>query len=373
MSVPSAVQVVSATALATSRELIAGPREMVLPQVCVTNTIAAFNPGFARHMERDIYAARPVSFSALELLHLPAGVTVHPSLDFVALLGDVFIAEQFLGNPATPQPHQVQALTADTAVEDVAGPCLLVGRFGYWTWGHWLGELLLRVVAAEAIAPGKFRFAVPAVTTNPDWDAPLPRNILGSLAAYGIGLDRLVRLDYGRRYRFADLSIVSNPWVYPYALHPAAHSLLRHSLRQRVPRFNAPKAAMLRLDGTKRGILNQEEVANLLRSKGFSLVNVGALPFIEQVAAFQQAESVFGILGSNLTGLLYSPFGAQVVTAAPGDWGDCFFHGLVQCLDGRFADLRGTPAQQDPGSKIFSNFTLQLATLAAGLEAVEAG
>jgi hypothetical protein len=52
------------------------------------------------------------------------------------------------------------------------------------------------------------------------------------------------------------------------------------------------------------------------------------LSFENQVAAFNAASTVFCVLGSGLTGLIYSPDKVSVIAPAPEDWGDAFFTDL---------------------------------------------
>ena len=38
---------------------------------------------------------------------------------------------------------------------------MIVARYGFGTWGHWIGELLPKIVTVEAAFPGRFSFAIP--------------------------------------------------------------------------------------------------------------------------------------------------------------------------------------------------------------------
>ena len=77
---------------------------------------------------------------------------------------------------------------------DVGQPCLLLARYGENTWGHWVTEMLVKAVIAERLLPGRFFYAVPWWTTEPGAANGLADAVLGSLAAYGIEPQRLVRL-----------------------------------------------------------------------------------------------------------------------------------------------------------------------------------
>lgn len=335
-----------------------------LPRVCVFENVHEFNPRFAGHLLHDIYVARAVTFDRIELVTLPAGAMVHGDYDFLVTVGDTFVEEQF--HHEWHPPVMPRVLASTTPAVEVPEDVLLLARFGALTWGHWLGELLPRAVAAELVAPGKYRFAVPAA-----FHAGSSPNFLASLRAYGIGEDRLIYLDQ-QRYVFERLATISSMWVYPYAIHPAALALLRAGLKQRVPRApqGASAAAALRQnEESGRHIMNLDETLALLKIKGVTPFPVAALPFMEQVALFREAQTLFGVLGSNLTGLIYSPQGVRTISAAPGDWGDCFFHGLLQAQEGLYADLRGTPA---PGhtDMMSAAFILSPGRLAEALDAV---
>lgn len=335
-----------------------------LPRVCAYENVHEFNQRFATHLLRDIYIARDVTFDRVDLVTLPAGTIVHGDANHLTTIGDIFLKEQFHQDLHTPMLPRVMAST--TPAMEVAGDVLLLARFGGLTWGHWLGEILPRAIAAELVAPGKYRFAVPA-----SFRGGASTNFLASLRAYGICEDRLIYLD-PHRYIFERLATVSSMWIYPYAIHPAALALLRVGLKQNIPPApqGAHAAAVLRQkEEAGRHIKNLDETLAFLNIKGITAFPVATLPFIEQVALFREARTLFGVLGSNLTGLIYSPQGVRTVSAAPGDWGDCFFHGLLQAQQGVYADLRGAPADGHT-DMMSAPFTLSPGRLADALDAV---
>ena len=76
------------------------------------------------------------------------------------------------------------AMSADV----VQAPCLLAARYGDVTWGHWLCELLPKIVLSEALFPKTFTYVVPARITRlggPIGDGYV-RAVMQSLQAYGI-------------------------------------------------------------------------------------------------------------------------------------------------------------------------------------------
>lgn len=351
-------------ALAQSALPVFEPQDVYLPKVCVYENVHEYNADFARHLLRDIYVERTVSFPRVDLVTLPPGTVVHGDYGYVATVGDVFLEEQFY--PVWHPPEMPAVLASVTPEIRVTGDALLLARFGAATWGHWLGELVPRAVVAELVAPGKYKFVIPD-----DLGTRTSRNFLQALYAYGIGDDRLIRIDQRHRYVFDRLATVSSMWIYPYAMQPTVLALMRNNIKLRLPVIPEGISALaaLRESAGVRYIENHDEIRSFLRIKKFSAVDVGSLPFLEQVALFQRAHTVFGELGSNLTGLIYSPLGGRMVSVAPGDWGDCFFHGLVQAQAGKYADVRGTPK---PGAENpnFAPFMPSIVRIAEALEAV---
>ena len=104
-----------------------------------------------------------------------------------------------------------------------------------------------------------------------------------------------------------------------------------------------------------------------LERRGFTAHRPGRLPYPAQVALFQGAWSVFGVLGSDLAGLLHAPGGVAVTAAAPDSFGDDFFHALVTDRHGTLADLRG-PAEGEAPHPHRLSFRLDLALLDRALD-----
>ncbi|HTR16949.1 MAG TPA: glycosyltransferase family 61 protein [Acetobacteraceae bacterium] len=352
------------SALAQSVFPVFEAQDVYLPNVCVYENVHEYNADFARHLLKDIYIERTVHFPRVDLVTLPAGTVVHGDHGYVTTVGDVFLEEQF--HPVWHPPEIPQVLASVAPEIRITGDALLLARFGATTWGHWLGELVPRAVVAELVAPGKYKFVIPD-----DLGTRTSGNFLQALHAYGIGDDRLIRIDQTYRYVFDRLATVSSMWIYPYAMQPKALALMRNNIKVGLPVISGATAAVaaLRQSFGVRYIENHDEIRSFLKIKKFSAVDIGSLPFVEQVALFQKAYTVFGELGSNLTGLIYSPLGVKAVSVAPGDWGDCFFHGLMQAQAGKYADVRGTPK---PGAENpnFAPFMPSIVRLAEALEAV---
>ncbi|HEX7389883.1 MAG TPA: glycosyltransferase family 61 protein, partial [Acidiphilium sp.] len=317
-------------------------RQSGLPaSVVYTNATLLGLDAFARSMSQGIYAARNVTFEPILLGALPQGCRLLGGDSFWVETDDSLAADQI--NPLTADipaiRDQLAALPFDE--ERIGSPCLLVARYGEITWGHWVGEILPRAILAEEAWPGRFRYVVSEAITRPGENRDYATAILETLAAYGIHEDRLLRLRPDRHYRFDHLHAITGIWS-PHGMNPDAMRVMRESLKAPEQRGSAGRLAILRRDAATRGIFNQSEIESLLTARGFIIVDPVRLPFIDQIALFRDAEMIFGVLGSGLIGLIYAPEAMRVVTAAPGDWADPYFHMLIKARNGWQADLRGS-------------------------------
>jgi len=356
---------------------LCAPAVVPLPDVLAYTDMADLDPKFAAHLARDVYRARVVRLDTVALVALPPGATVLGGAWFATRVGKRLLAEQLPPHLATPD--RIEALvTQQGPLDELEGPCLLVARFGAATWGHWIAEILPGLVLTERAFPGRYRFAVPQWDGPPDlpgqaqWGPRWARAIRQSLAGHGIDEDRLVMLDPSRSTRFRQMFRVTQ-LCSDGILHPEAADAMRRSAGHGGTPSTARRVALVRQEPAGRSILNAEEVYGHLAEHGFTCVAIGDLPYLDQVAVFRRAELVFGVLGSDLTGLLHAPDGVRVVSAAPAPFGDQFFYGLIQLRRGRYADLRG-PARPHPYFDTNKYpFTIKPWQLDAALAALDAG
>jgi hypothetical protein len=332
--------------------------------------IANHNVEFGKHMARDVYIARRAEIDAVKLIRLPPGSVICGGGEYMVRIGDDFVAEQFppyversgdalrgLGQAWRAQPTERADL-------------LLVARHGIATWGHWLGELLPKIVLAEKLHPGRFRYILPRDVLRderPDWPWVKLRQ---SLAAYAVPPESIFEFGSEVDTRFDNLYAVSEIWS-DHMMHPGAADWLRHAVRIGRPAAEIGRLAVARLAGSGRSLENWPEVERILAARGFTTVATGTLPFAEQVAMFQGADMVFGVLGSDLTNLIFSPRGVRVMTAAPATFGDRFFYALVLDRDGHMADVRGPASEGSARAHFKSSFSIGLDQLRNALLVLE--
>ncbi|HEY4171772.1 MAG TPA: glycosyltransferase family 61 protein, partial [Rhodopila sp.] len=134
---------------------------------------------------------------------------------------------------------------------------------------------------------------------------------------------------------------MTSAWSEERVLHPEVAMLMREQgPRDRDPSPGWLKVALLRRTARSRNIQNIAAVESLLVANGLTLVDIERLNFRQQVDLFKNASAIVCVLGSGLSGLIYAPRGVQVLTVAPGEWGDLFFYSMIQERDAIFADVR---------------------------------
>ena len=270
----------------------------------------------------------------------------------------------------------LEARVSETLTID--DPCVLLARYGSFTWAHWLGDLLPKAIAAEDAFPRQFRYAVPAEIIDPGPQYPFNVQqsyadaVLGSLAAYGIGRDRLLKIEPRYNYRFAELMDVQSVWLYN-VMHPGILRAMRENIARpgQRPAASGGRLAILRRDTVTRPIHNNAEVEAYLAREGFEIATMTDLPFIERAALVRDHGTVFGIWGSGLMYLMYAMPGTKVLSVAPTDWVDNFITGIIQQCDCRFADIRGPSLWSGKGLVRDAPFIVDLQQLAIGLDRLD--
>jgi hypothetical protein len=334
--------------------------------------IGELNPEFACHLLHDIYVARTCELTSVTLSRFDKDTLLYGGEEFLVASDGRLLRDQvapYLGE----EPDRLERLIGEwRPTIQVHEECMLAARYGIYTWGHWLAELLPRLVLAEARFPGRFRYVLPSlVLTEANPRSPIAR-IRESLLSYGIGMNRVLALHPAMNYRFDRLHAVSSVWS-DHILHPAAAALMRTHLIQpggAQPAPGRPRRVGLLRAGPDRAIANIDEANALLSAYGFALHKVGDMMFSDQVQLFQSASVIFAILGSDLTGLIYAPEGIRVISVAPAVFGDRFFYALMLDRKGRYADLRGPIVTLNPAAEHRSSFHIATSEIIAAMEAL---
>jgi capsular polysaccharide biosynthesis protein len=333
-----------------------------------------------KHTRRDelhdvlpLYEAGPEHKDDVVFGWYPEPVYIDTRQRFLAACGETLIFEQ-VPHHIHDRPRDVDA--AIVTLEQgkpyamtIDAPALLVGRFGYEVWGHWLNEMLPKIVAVEATFPGRLSYAVPAEITIPTPERSYCSAVLESLVAYGITADRIIRLPPGYVYKFNEAYDVAGAWQ--YGLHHDVARLMRAIVADVPPRDDR-RLVVLRHPADMRAIYNGEEIARLLAGEGFAAMDPRRTAFQRQAELFAQSTTIAGELGSNLSGLIFAPPGVRLLSFAPFGWIDAYFLYVMKERGGYQADIRGPTTHLRGPDPHRSPFVIDAEDARAGLAALDA-
>jgi len=297
-------------------------------------------------------------------------VFVDTRQSFLASCGETLICEQvphYLHDRHLDLSEAAQKLERGRAqAMTIDAPVLLIGRFGYEVWGHWLNEMLPKALAVEAAFPGRFSYALPAEITIPTPERSYSTAVRESLAACGIGPERLIRLPPGHVFKLTEAYDVAGIWQ--FGLHPGVLALMR-AITAGIEGGDHKVLAM-RHPNDIRAIYNGPEIAQLLVGEGFTLIDQRRLEFKQQAALYAGAAMVAGELGSNLSGLIFAPPGVRLLSFAPFGWLDAYFIYMMKERAGYVADVRGATTHLRGADPHRSPFVIDPQDVRAGLTAL---
>lgn len=354
--------------ISVATEVVVAPWKKIIKNICAFDNIARTRPHFARSMSMFVYTDRLADVSAVSLCALPKGAIVTGGDLYLVQVDDCLLYDQIppglRGGANLANLDQVARAKRESV--SIRDECLLVARFGITTWGHWLGELLPKIVLIEKLYPERFRFLLPNQVLNSDGRSSTFQAIWDSLRAHGLIAERILPIDVTKRYEFDRLYCITSIWT-DHIMHPGVMQIMRDAIP--VECAGAPRRiALLRTDAPgRRQIANQKPVVDFLTSLGYEIYAPGTLTFLDQVALFRSATDIVAVLGSGLSGLIYSPAGVRVMALAPDVFGDRFFYALALLRDGRWADIRGPISQKHERVEHQSSFTVDIDDIKQGL------
>lgn len=347
--------------ISIGHEILYPKRDFLLPGSTGIASDQAVGGGYSAYVTRP---DRKVALDDVSIYKMPPDSLLLGDRHYL-IVGNQIVREQCFSQDIAEVVAYIGNAVNQREEVDIDEPTVLIVREGIGTWGHWLAELLPKLVATEKLFPGRFKFAVldvyGAFTERSRW-----LTMQESLLAYGITRDRAVLIASDRNYRFSELYAVTSLWGSGF-LHPAAGAAMRSELRDQPREGGSSRSFLLRNGDDGRDLTNFDDVLRELTDRGFVPVPIGTLTFMEQVQVFERSDFVCGVLGSTFTGLLYAPENVAVCTFTHEEFGDEFFYGLTAGRHGRFMELGGRVTERNNQYPRSSNFALDPAMLAFAL------
>lgn len=185
-------------------------------------------------------------------------------------------------------------------VQDVDEDALFLSAPESFHIGHWIVEFLPRL---RAIAGTDLKVAVPS---------GLPKKHRQFLELFGIGEERIIACEMGRRYRFRNL-IVARTGDY-FRPNPSTVAYLRKHLA-RDPAATVQKGMRVFVERGvgSRKIENRAELDGLLAEYQFQVIDLSNMAIEEQRTALATTETIMGVFGTDLICAYFAPVGANVI------------------------------------------------------------
>jgi capsular polysaccharide biosynthesis protein len=234
-------------------------------------------------------------------------------------------------------------------IRSIDTPCLVAVGHGIAVYGHFLTELLFRILVAQrALAATRLRYQVLLDQAAPEWLLTILTDDLGipasSLVFFQPDIEQ-VRLRH---------AILPSRIYTEYRFHPAADEMLAELLgRLALPepatspsprRIFVTRGKFHNLAAPHRVCINEQALIDIAVTRhGFTPVTVETMSWRAQIALFRDAEMVLGQAGSGLHNALFCQPGTRVASI-----------GLMNLMQSMIGTLRGQHQ-----AFMSNNFTLE--------------
>ena len=285
-------------------------------------------------------------------------IQYHPSSHFLAHIENGRVAER-TGSAITPDNHLLEELSPCWSgepsrhpllacgklppVKRVAGKVAVLSSYGGENYYHWFTEALprLRLIQQQGLdfqwcyAPNQF---------------PFHRE---SLRLLGVSDEQILPVGRFAHIQADGILAASIPSRQHHLPAPFREFLrerfLGNCLENETPSAKTPTRIYIsRRQAKRRKIVNESELREVLRSRGFQTVYLEQLPLVEQIRLFAGAEAIVAAHGAGLTNLLFArPETAVLEIGTPDRLLHCFYNLAWQGKQ-RYAHLLGRAVRRRP-------------------------
>ena len=196
---------------------------------------------------------------------------------------------------------------------------LVQGASGNNNYFHWMFDILPRLIILEKyynLNDINF-FYCPQIKP---WQ-------LSTLSVFNIGADKLINSNLHRHIQADKILAVSHPWYSKGLILNEAKNLPSWIINEITLKFEkygkkfkcTDKIFIDRRESKYNHcqIINDEEIKNYLKKKGFAVYRVGELNFFEQIYLFQNAKIVIGAHGAAFANLIFCKEDTKVLDIIP--------------------------------------------------------
>jgi capsular polysaccharide biosynthesis protein len=224
-------------------------------------------------------------------------------------------------------------------IEYIQGKFLNLRKRGEQNYGHWLIECLPKINYLNQLDDG-FGVLVPNVSSQ------MNLVIDTSLKLSGAPADLMIlKMDKSEIKRFQKLVIIDGLTNHGTYMAPQVVQF-NNRLRDSVKGAGLKKVLLLR-DSPHRRISNIENLSTALKKFGFSIITPGKLNLKEQISVLKDADSVVGVMGAEMTNIVYANQNANILNIAPASMPDTFFHFISVHKNHLYNEFRCETESQD--------------------------
>jgi len=271
---------------------------------------------------------------------------------------DVWLDEAFAARLAPPL-----AAVGRGDPERIAGsapPVLHIFKEGAGNFGHVVVEMLPKLVHAAAIGLRHCRVPLPAQGQQ-----------LQGLVAYA-GAVLGLQIDFIACPPDSVVQVERLLWCGPVSRHgerksPTLLALADRLLADAPPADGPTRLYLTRPSGAFRPIVNNAELEELVRGRGYAVVEPARLPFREQLALFRGAKMLLGPLGAGLTNALAMAAGSRIGMIDPGLC-DPFYWDLACLKQQQFTWILTREVTPFDPQRLMAPFAVDLAALCPALD-----
>ena len=189
-----------------------------------------------------------------------------------------------------------------------------------WSEGfyHWFVDVLPRLAVLPELPPDT-RIIIPANLTG------FRRDTLEWLGLTGRVHPTVKQHLSVENYYFCSPTNITGLFD-PYAVE-----FLRRSFRdRRDAAYDSPRKFFVHRVGAVRGLVNEEEVLQVFRDRGWAVVDTQALTLAQQIQLFAQAEQVCALHGAALTNLLWCKPRCRVLELVASTYMNGTYEGIAE-------------------------------------------
>jgi capsular polysaccharide biosynthesis protein len=227
----------------------------------------------------------------------------------------------------------VQAAIGADAVPSLGAVSVLCKKRGVGNFGHWLMEMLPKAYLAKLhLGIGALRYIVPAAHGG------LRQVITDSLAMLMIHEAELQPIG-DEVWHFDSLVLVEGLTQHGTYMSPLVLNCMEN-LAASVRGAGFERLFVTRSGIASRRFVNEAEIEQLAKARGYRLIEPGGMSFVEQIATFKNAMEIIGVMGAAMTNIAFASGGARVVSIAPANMPDTFFWFISGLRGQHYTELR---------------------------------